>query len=457
MNVIETNNYDSSGAAIPDPRIQRRGRSIRISLKPSKKSALASKLISMGDLIHRGRNTPQKEENDNVELTPTGDEPMDETPPKIPLKKHRSFLKRFLPSMPKSSGKKEDRNEQIPPPMDFELDGGINFDHILRDLSENDDRELEPDRRGPWIYDETSVVDGKIPIVYHVDYGSDDSLLMEILTDNSTLDTIYESDTPAPGPTVKVTPVPFGAIRRPERVEISDTSESSKTASSKTASSSGTSSDDSSGIYVQDRKTRKSNQRSRDKRASPNCTETAIDSISSVFSMFTGTTEEKNTRNTKKPREFSDSACWFGCHFEDNDLDDHASVHQRAARASQEALKRMLSDAVADGGTLVSTTLEKMRQTAVGMDDDNPIEDGLELVVADEFLPPEDVHRFTRLTSKQREEEAEWETFQEVRQNQKESNNDKETKYWSAGFDGPLGEGKVDDDDIRIGSPMSDM
>eukprot|EP00977_Amphora_coffeiformis_P004025 scaffold804_cov165-Amphora_coffeaeformis.AAC.4 len=450
LQTMETKKDDYAGAAIPGPTVVRRGRSIRISM-PSKKSG-ASKLVYLIKRARSSQHHQQRQQNEghetHVELKPvscekllnaktTGrsDEQLDgetttlQTPP---VKKQRSFLRRILPSLHRSNGKKEDHCEPISPVLDFDTDGGVDFEHILRDLDGMDIDELKPGHQVPWTYDEPLQVDGKIPIVYHVDYGSDDSLLMDILTENSSLQTddMVEGASTEPQPTDKVK-VPFGALRRPKAVEISDASESSKTVSSSESS-------EGSSFYDYEDTSRNARQH----RNHPTCSDGALESI---LWIFTGNVEEKKATSTKKSRHADDTTCWFGfynCTGKEMDEPEAYSSKPQpgGARVSQGALKRMLSDAVVDGGTLVSEAIEKILQKAEVANEEDPIE-----------------RKINRRKSKQeREEQAAWETFPENRQHRTESRNAKETKYWLSGFEVSSSEDNSDPRDSRVPTPDSD-
>lgn len=361
---METKKYASLEVPVSGPTFQRRGRSIRINLVPSKKkSALASKFISMGELF-RSRSTQPREGGNDPQPSSSAHEPADKeaTPKTTPTKKHRSFLRRVRPSKSKSGDKIEDTSSDE---RFTESHGDANLVHILNDLAERESEII-----GPCAYDESEVVDGRVPLVYDVTSDdSADSLLKEILTDSSSLDTsMEEEDNLAFKPAIRVD-VPFGTIKKPGITDISDSSESSKTASDSEEESTQSSADID---FRESSRTRRGPQRRRNRRngspdRSAGCSDIAIDSLSSLFWMLTGTTEEKNGRDGAESCRRSKSMCWFDLCVADSESEDEASVNHKELKESQEALKRMLSDAMMEGGSTAVSALEHIRQKAVAM------------------------------------------------------------------------------------------
>lgn len=302
-----------------------------------------------------------------------------ETTKATSIKKQKSWFARLSRSKVDEKSTVEMTND-IPPEErpDF---------RVIQGLNPRDQSILDHEHEGPWIYDETAGDAGRITVLYQGDdsgSGSDDSYLLEILTESTGMQTPLSSLIAfATGGT---TELPNGGETRPNttttRVKnangksqpgaaASDVSDYSDSVSTFDSSFSSSSSDDQSELVKKPRKKHKKS-RGRSEEFVLDWAELTMDSLfGSLWTMeicgkSSEATETKKEQTSRKPAQ---SLCCFGTSVEAKDGGRNATGNE----PPQEPLKEMLGQAVEGGSILVAATFDSLQNIATEMFED-PVE-----------------------------------------------------------------------------------
>lgn len=345
-------------------------------LRLSKQSSGGSKIPGIGALLstHRGRKKGNGEKSKARVSTQTNKQKTKTASAKKP----RSWLLRRL----SPSSKAEDRKYGLIDQMPRE-----NIPNSRFNPRENSLLDMEHD--GPWIYDETSAAAGRLTLIYQGGIneditGSDNSLLLEILTESSGTSSVPPSlfDFASDGFTALSRDISALAKMGENRAAAMhiDASESSRTDSTSSASTTTSSSPEDEGQKVRKplHRSRKSSSSSCSQDVVLDCAEFSMSVVSNAFWTMDMLSQSFGTKHDGKNKEYQTNATpqqcgeasrsrpWFGVPVA-VDTEEEETVDKLN---DSKALKAMLDRALKDGSVLVSSTLGSIRQVASEMTED---------------------------------------------------------------------------------------
>ena len=201
-------------------------------------------------------------------------------------------------------------------------------------------------------------------LVYEANDEEGDSILLEILTESSGTESIPQSVRlqEVLGDSWKAAKY---ATAPPDGVELSDVSNSSRSSPSS--------------LQSIDSVERGKNPPTQRNNPDPCTQDTVLDCAEYSLKKLSETFWERKSRNyspqNKNRQTMFNNFCWVHSTWENGNVDDEDEDGMLDTEQSREALRTMLNEAVKEGSSLVSTTLDSLRQVAVDLTEDPVTED----------------------------------------------------------------------------------
>lgn len=345
------------------------------------------------------------------------------------------------------------------------------------------------DMSTPYIYDETLGIGRSLPFFFRPgeDTMSEESLFLELVSECSNSEpsdvdgpaarrVTLIPDIPQPYPTARMKVL--GKVKSndntslPGLANVSDTSKSSETETTSCSDSSG---DKRQEFLKNGRKSNNQQGLSCSQDAILDCAEQYMDTLSNLI--WPQWSESQRRQRQSKAASTSTGLEPVSCDTKEtacglaSDWDIKVQAKEGEGESeftgSQEALRSMLNDALQQGGTIVSTTFDTIRQVASTIVEDNPddskecesstIYDDNGTESHGDWSSNPEVDRnvktkkenrvnIARHNSSELNLNTSWETFADQRQIKKPIHHDTETRYWSNGVDIPKAKTEDSDD-----------